>query len=382
MIRGCGGTVQSLNHTTTTLDDNQQRTRGAVARVQRFVENRAMRPLKPLKVPNDQNFGIELELTSANYVTVESIADTVNRYGNAQVDVIHNYGQARSTSTNWKIVPDSSIMCSTSSPDCNKFELVSPILKGGKGLGQVNGILQQLSFLDPKLKVNKSMGYHLHVDIERFSHDELIKVCQNFIKYEDAIDALLPKSRRTGSEESNSFFKSNRQSIANQLNICRGLENHLHAHVSNRDCHDALKRTGTFDELAQYMNQHGRYYKINLQNIITGRQPTIEFRQHSATVSYDKVSAWVRFCIAFCVNSAKLAPPTPFGENRSVEYKLNALFQYVIKDRALRDFYMERREHLAIEGVGVDDGNNAPCCRECTSGRQCASSRRSKRIKS
>ena len=116
------------------------------------------------------------------------------------------------------------------------------------------------------------------------------------------------------------------------------------------------------------MNPDGRYYKLNLTNLTDGRQPTIEFRQHSSTTSYEKVGSWARFCFWFCEHSAKLVPPKPFRRGRSNDYQLNALFTYVIKDRALRDFYMQRARVLAIQDHdddGDDDGQGDCCCEEC-----------------
>ena len=97
-----------------------------------------------------------------------------------------------------------------------------------------------------------------------------------------------------------------------------------------------------------------------MQNLVTGRQPTIEFRQHSATMNYEKVSAWIRFCICLCVNSAKLQVPTPFKEDSTIEKKFNGLFQFVIKDRALRAFYMKRQDQVAN-----GEGDDCVCCSEC-----------------
>ena len=356
-IRGCGGTVHKVTHRTVLETDSEN----LKSVVHTFTERNSLKPLKALKIDDAQKFGIELELTSDNDVTEEMIANVMNgsnsndRNNNPNVVVIRNWAEGRATSTNWKLVPDSSIVCSTSSPDCNRFELVSPILMGGNGLSQINTILKRLNDSSSIVKVNKSMGYHLHINVESFTYKQLVKVCQNFIKYEDAIDTLMPRSRRTGSEQSDRYFKSNRQFIASKLSG---------SNITNKMCHDALKNTnGSMEQLIRWMNGYDdRYFKLNLQNISTGRQPTIEFRQHSATANYAKVSAWVRFCVAFCLNSAKLAPPTPFSKGRSVNYKIKALFQYVIKDRALRDFYMKRREELA-----QDEGND-PCCTACVGG--------------
>ena len=110
------------------------------------------------------------------------------------------------------------------------------------------------------------------------------------------------------------------------------------------------------------MNHHGRYYKLNLQNMVTGRQSTIEFRQHSATMNYEKVGAWVRFCVAFCTNSAKLRPPTGFKEGSSMDKMFQGLFSFVIKDRALRDFY-DKRQMALMDGGEEED---CACCTGCS----------------
>ena len=94
------------------------------------------------------------------------------------------------------------------------------------------------------------------------------------------MDSFMPPSRRTGSPECNSYFQSNRASVHGQ---------------TNKQRHVVLANCCNIETLAEMMNKHGRYHKLNLDNLKTRRQPTLEFRQHSATLDYQKISAWVRF---------------------------------------------------------------------------------------
>jgi hypothetical protein len=343
-ITGAGGTRMETTYEGIMLQDE-----GGESRPQTFAEHRPPRPLVMKKLSPTQSFGIELELTSPEHVDTDLIGSMLNDKlcQTTTVTVVQGYRQGRQDIAGWKLVPDGSIVCSRSHPNCNTFELVSPVLEGGNGLAQVNKVLQALGQM-PGLKVNKSMGFHVHLDVSDLTQAQLIKICQNFIKYEHVVDALLPPSRRTGSQECDRYFKSNRDAMRMRR---------------SKDRHLALSRCQDIHDLSALLNPDGRYYKLNLQNLVTGRQPTLEFRQHSATINYQKVAAWVRFCTLLVQNSASLKAPTPFKEGRTVDFGMDALFQYVIKDRALRNFYKGRLEELAHE----DDA----CCSGCAHGSAC-----------
>lgn len=360
-ILGTNNTRNDLSYTTVLTQAANNNTTG---NNKVFVERETPRPLPMLKIDPGQNFGIELELTASSTKTLETIAASLTnklkgRMG--RITVIRDYRESRVTTEVWKIVPDSSVVCGRNLPNCNTFELVSPILAGGHGLNQAAQVLEALSKISnsSSLQVNKSAGFHCHVDVSALSLAQLIKVCQNCIKYEDVIDALLPPSRRTGSHECDTYFKSNYRAM------------HALGFSTNERRHKALGACRSKEALAALMNPNqSRYHKINLQNLVTGRQPTIEFRQHSATSNGRKVNSWVRFCITMVVNSARLKAPTSFNESRDLNFQFDALFQFVVKDRALRDYYRGRRD--AVGGEGEDDD----CCQGCSSGRgSCAAHR-------
>jgi hypothetical protein len=374
--------------------------------VQTFVEPRSIPSIPIRSIPPWQNFGMELELTSAEHVNPSTIGRALDATLPNTVKVISSYSEARQHNSykRWQLVPDASIQCDRSNPSCHQFELVSPILRGDKGLEEVAKVIRTFQANDEyQLKVNKSMGFHVHVDVSRYTLPELVKICQVFIKYETVMDSLLPTSRRTGSYESNQYFQSNRDAMAQSLGLRTNLERHLALREiglsHHKDDHDGIVA------LAHVMNpESSRYHKLNLQNLVTGRQPTLEFRQHSATVSLEKITFWIRFCIALVQNSAALGKIRPFAElqrhdepspsssRNHVDTEFHSLFQGVIKDRALRDYYRRRSRVLydAIrnqhqlravqqEIVGIDLPPEVSCCRDCAQGGSCALKRRTLR---
>jgi hypothetical protein len=233
----------------------------------------------------------------------------------------------------WKIVFDRSIQTSQDFRSNTMFEVVSPILCGNAGLEECNLIIKTLTNVCA-IQVNKSMGLHVHIDVERLSLQQLIKVCQNFVRYEDAIDTFLDPSRRTGSKESDRYFRSNKNAVAGNIATDLQLEGKL------QSCQ-------TMEELCDLMNPNGRYYKLNLQNLKTKRQPTMEFRQHSSTRDSVEVTSWVRFCMALVHNSASLDLAIQNDDSSRTqrrEHGFDLLFDSVIQDPALREFYYNRRE--------------------------------------
>lgn len=115
------------------------------------------------------------------------------------------------------------------------------------------------------------------------------------------------------------------------------------------------------------MNPGGsRYYKLNLQNLLSGRQPTIEFRQHSATISLEKITNWIRFCVWMVVKSSQLRAPSSLAQGKSLDEQHSLLFEYAIKDRALRQFYKERKKE-------IEDNPAGNCCNRCARGATCQS---------
>lgn len=302
---------------------------GSRSKFQRF------RPYVP--IPEDQRYGIELELTTL--LDISRLREIVR----AETSIFDE-GE-------WRLHHDGSIVCNRSQPDCNTFELVSPILNGQSGLDRIRKMLDHLRQNNVDITVNKSMGFHIHVEVEGLNQEQRKRVCQNFVAFEDVFDSFVPKSRRSGSTESDQFFKSNRDALE-----CS----------SNQERHSVLAKCRDFSSLAHRMNpgpaHRARYYKLNLQNLLTGKQPTMEFRQHSATIDFTKISNWVRLCVHLVRNSA-YSEPKWFRDNRSLDFLTERLFQFVIKDRALKDYYLNRQNeinHLAEH-----------CCDGCRDGQMC-----------
>lgn len=236
------------------------------------------------------------------------------------------------------------------------------------------------------VRIDPNSGYfRVFVDVDALDAKGLVKVCQNFVKYEDVVDRIAssPPSRdRTRASGADSTPRcvaaSNRESV--------GLD------LTNRGRHDRIGDCDTVPDLCSVMNDGGcggrksgggrRAYKLDLRRLLLplptatssavkaeeqadnapdeeGRERsgngkrTIVFRQHFATSDKDQAKNWVRFCVSFVVNSARLKPPLSSRETTSVDERFNMMFEYVVKDRRLRDYYRPR--FLSSSSSSVDD---------------------------
>ena len=272
---------------------------------------------RPLPLPSDRTFGVEFELTLTEGLSggLQELARRINESRGVSCRAV---GYTHKPTDFWKLVPDSSVKCSAGHPNCLPFELVSPILRGAQGLDQVQQVLLMLEQLPVNVAVNKSAGFHLHVDVGDLAYEQLQNVCLNFIKYEECFDCILPASRRGNA---NKYCQSNRK--------CSNL-----VQLPNRQAALAMQSASNLHDLSRLLNPPdvpgdlcSRYFKLDLQPIALGRQKTVEFRQHSATFNYQKASAWIQMIMLFVSNSSRLQRPSNFMENHSIEHKFSKMFR-------------------------------------------------------
>ncbi len=197
----------------------------------------------------NKKFGVEIESYGVNK---ESLIQGLTTAG-IQVQA-ENYNHT--TREHWKIVSDSSIQGE------HAFELVSPILKGEEGLEQVKKVSEVLVRL--RAKINKSCGMHIHFDATDLTLNQWKNIFINYANLEGTIDHFMPISRR-----------------ANNSNFCQSIIRYK----------DLIATANSIRKISEIVST--RYTKINAQSF--SRHNTIEFRQHSGTVEFEKVEKWVRF---------------------------------------------------------------------------------------
>ena len=313
-------------------------------------------------------FGVELELTTSARCSLEEVRRTLS-LALPHEEVSHSTRDSLAGPREWRIVPDSSVACSRDEPACNTFELVTPKLITGNGLSLVNNAVRALNeSLRCSVATNASTGFHVHVEVANPSLAQLKSLCCAWLKYEDALDLLVHSSRRA---DANRYCLSNRRSPSL-------------AGRSNDQARDLVMACTSRAALYELLNPQGsRYFKLNLQNLASGRQPTVEVRMHQGTSEYARIGGWVRLMVHFVEHAlGKPAddpahPPAAFTEERTPMDKLQRLFQWVVKDRRLRDYWLavarqgeassscKRARRCECVGEHTCDGHGDGACRPC-----------------
>ncbi|MBC6698871.1 amidoligase family protein [Hymenobacter sp. BT190] len=204
-----------------------------------------------------RTFGVEIE---AFGVTRADLLAELRAQGLEAEGESYNHN----TRPHWKIVSDASV----TGP--NGFELVSPVLQGYEGLEDLARACRALKICGAQ--VNNSCGLHVHLGTRDLSVDNMKNLVRNYLVMETSIDQIMPPARR-GSANS----------------YCQSLQRARTMVEAERQ----ILAATTVPELSLAANGGGRYYKVNMQSF--PRQGTIEFRQHSGSTDYEKISFWVKF---------------------------------------------------------------------------------------
>jgi hypothetical protein len=241
----------------------------------------------------NHKFGIEIE---AFGLKKSELIEELTAAGISVYDVGY------STSNSWKIVSDASIVGE------NAFELVSPILQGKDGLRQLKTVSLIVKALEAK--VNRTCGMHIHFDATYFNLKTFRNIFVNYSKLESEIDSFMPESRRGNS---NRFCKSLTE-----------FENNIKAISDNSTTLDGLNAINR-------ITGNTRYLKINIQSY--WRQKSIEFRQHSSTVKFEKIQNWILF-LARMIEFSKHAQLETGNWNSFKRFLPNEMIQYFAKRKS------------------------------------------------
>lgn len=225
-----------------------------------------------------RSFGIEIE---AYGVKRNILRDALREAGVPTESEDYNH----TARPHWKIVSDGSLS------GTDTFEIVSPILHGETGLQELQKVCEVLSQLGAK--VNKSCGMHLHFGATDFSLQTWKNLVYNYATMEETIDGWMPESRRAANNQ-----------------YCRTLR--------QEGWQRAINNATTLQKLSLELTTRSRYYKLNIESY--WRHQTVEFRQHSGTIEFEKIKNWIDFCSRL-IDFSK--------EHRVTETTIESLAQFV-----------------------------------------------------
>jgi hypothetical protein len=176
----------------------------------------------------------------------------------------------------WKTMSDGSIHPHRAAN--RGVEIVSPILRCADGIARVESMVARLRSMSAK--VNSTCGMHVHVGWSGNAR-QLRKLISLVSHHEKALYAS------TGTK----LREENRASTG-----AGSIKVRMKPYEDMR----------TMADLAR--GHHNRYQTLNLQNLLTHKRPTVEFRVFSGTLNIVKIKAYIQLCLAL-VQKAQSAKP-------------------------------------------------------------------------
>ena len=260
-----------------------------------------------------RNFGVEIEFIST--YTRNQMCTKILRETGVSVEVANYYNK----DNKWRLKHDGSI--ASESNFRNGMELVTPILSTKEDLETLCKIVD---VCDKYGKINRSCGVHVHTDITSCGPKPMRKLMKFLAKYENAINKVLPKSRR-GSNNSYCIDTWN-----NECDLWAEFE--------------SFDRRKTTDRL---MTKFGRG-KWNFQNYV--QHGSFENRSHGGTLNSTKIRNWVKLNQAIVSSCFDTFLTRIKQGDTTTTYNLKDMLAELVRkgfiDNPLKAYYLNRQEDL------------------------------------
>lgn len=221
------------------------------------------------------NIGVEIEIVVPKGVSATQLTNSLVREMRSSGIDVQAVGYTHNTTSYWKITSDASI-----NPE--GVEVVSPILKGKRGLAELKKCIAAIRRSGGS--VNKSVGVHVHFGANGLQLEHFKNLLYNYAGFEPIINNTLYSSRRNSRWAQ---LLSNISNLTNKIDASMTF-NQLVRNVFNADPDD--------------YRGYGRYYTVNLLSF--NRHGTVEFRQLQGSVEEDTIIYWV-YWLHFLIEVSK-----------------------------------------------------------------------------
>lgn len=211
-----------------------------------------------MTLPNRQ-FGVELEYTGCARNVLRRV------FAENSIDCSED---SRIQLDKWAVVYDGSV----TDAELHGGEVVSPILCGDDGIASIKRILDLIK--ENLGRVDKSCGFHVHVNAKDLSIEELKFVVYRYERFQASIDMFMKENRR--SDRYNNYCGKYGKDIEDVRYL------------------DSLEQLSEID----------RYYNINIAAY--EKYGTVEFRQYCGTLNFEEIKNWIIFCVSFVEESKRL----------------------------------------------------------------------------
>lgn len=205
----------------------------------------------------------------------------------AGIHVPDHFIPASSDGKRWKAERDGSIV--TPNYRRSGIEWVSPVLKGRDGLKYLIASVKHLKDTCGA-RVNSSCGFHVHVGFPTNDLRALQRLVHLVAGFENGLFAATGTKSRERSR------------------WCRPIKNDYRG-INYRSLNGRQPRGAVAD----------RYHSLNLENMISGRQSTVEFRIFAGTLNPYKIAAYVQLCLGLVELALRTKIPSKWNTKEAGE---------------------------------------------------------------